>query len=804
MLPPLLVVGLLQLAGTAPAPAADSSPPRYATPSLRAVVARAVERNRAVPSGLQSYRARMRTEMGAVLRRPEGGEAVAQVEQVENEVRWRRPGSYEQRVIGYRTQAVGPNISMLSNFRQAWTVPLLYGNRLNLLFGRRDTTKLGAKERERIAKRRSEQGPSVAVHPFAQDRDQYYRFAGGDTIAVMRLRGRAIPLVRVMVEPLDSIELPELPPGGRTDSTWSVVLFRGELDVDASRGHLVRMRGYFVEVRGGRPPRRPGLGTRVLTKVLTAGVRAVAYVELENAEIEERYWLPAYQRIEAQVSAAALGESRAVLRVVSRFRDYQVNDTAAAAPDEGATFAATGGGEGRGGADTLAPPPAEDTIVNHVHRLVWAPSDTLARFADWQAPIGVEVSSATSEDFDDIAPDVWRRTGPPRLDVRVQRFGDFLHFNRVEGLYTGYGATLRFRDAAPGVSLAASAGWAWSERTARGRVALERARGGWLAGLRAGRTLDITNDFRLPFDSGSSLGALLGVDAYDYVDRRAAALVLGRTFGERVAGGFGGGGNDAGGGAALRLEAGVGSDRYAARQLMRGLTKVDSGFRENRGVAEGDYWRTALSAELHPAVNIDFMRPGVGALVTYERADGFGARPLGWQRVEGRALVRREWGPLIYAARADAGAVFGAGGGPPPPQQLFELGEAQRLPGYGYKEFAGDRAAVARALTMYGLPYFRAPLRLGRYTLPAPAPALSFGVQSGWASVGDRESARRALSLLGTNPETGEPVSRPTNGVRTSVDVMVRFFGAALGLGVARPVDHPAPWRFVVGWGQML
>ena len=808
---------LLQLAAadSLAAADADSSPERYSSVALEATVARASAQNRFIPRGLGSYRARMQTELGVLLRRPEGGELVVQVEQVENELRWRRPGSYEQRVVGVRAQAMGVNLSLANGWRTGWAVPILYGNRIALMFGRRDTSRLDAKTRERIARRRQER-PVYAVHPFAGDRERYYRFTGGDTIAVVRVRGRDIPLVRVAVEPLTTFEIWDSTassaastPPSRVDSAWSVVLFRGELAVDASRGHLVRMRGTFVEVQGKkqraqkteRVRGRGGLRQRVLTRVLTAGLQAIAYVELENAEVEERYWLPSYQRLEAQMTAPVMGDQKAIYRLISRFRGYTLNDTASTAADTARLVHAT---------DSAA---VGDTVVAQVHRLVWAPSDSISRYAGWSTPIGREVSAASAEDFDDIAPDIWRPTGPPRLDFRVQRFADLVHFNRVEGLYTGYGAVLRLRDAAPGVTLAANVGYAWSEQTVRGRIAADRLRDGWLTGLRAGRSLDITNDFRLPMDSGSSLAALFGMDNYDYVDRRSATVVVARQLGDRVgsAGRFGGGGGT-GGGVVLRLETGLGADRQAVRRLTRGLFRTDSGFRENRGVMEGSYWRTALSAELHPAVNGDFMRPGFGAVVAYERADGVrlgGDDPLGWQRVEGRALLRREWGPLIYAARADAGAVFGAGGAPPPPQQLFELGEGQRLPGYGYKEFAGDRAAVARAYAMYGLPYFRAPLRLGhRFTFPAPAPALSVGVQSGWASTANRASAARSLELLGTvpDPATGlpTPISRPTYGVRTSVDLMVRLFGGALGIGVARPVDHPAPWRFVVSGGQML
>jgi hypothetical protein len=59
--------------------------------------------------------------------------------------------------------------------------------------------------------------------------------------------------------------------------------------------------------------------------LVASQVEAIAYVELENGEFEQRYWLPTYQRVEAQAAIALLGDQRAVFRVISRFRNMTVN-----------------------------------------------------------------------------------------------------------------------------------------------------------------------------------------------------------------------------------------------------------------------------------------------------------------------------------------------------------------------------------------------------------------------------------------------------------------------------------------------
>src|SRR5688500_18398666 len=107
---------------------ADSQ--QYETPALRAIVAEAARLNRVVPAALHSYRATTESEIALITRRAGGIEMAASIEQMRSTVRWLRTGDYEQRVIGYRSQQIGVNISTLGFFRQAWTVPVLYGNRM--------------------------------------------------------------------------------------------------------------------------------------------------------------------------------------------------------------------------------------------------------------------------------------------------------------------------------------------------------------------------------------------------------------------------------------------------------------------------------------------------------------------------------------------------------------------------------------------------------------------------------------------------------------------------------------------------
>lgn len=695
----------------------------YQSAALRTLIEDAARQNRRVPAALQSYRASMESEIAIVARRAEGTEAVVSVEQVQNLVRWRLPGEFEQRVVGYRSQWVGLQFSALSFLRQSWAVPILYGNRISLLLGR-DTS--------RLAMRRAGQRRLTAVHPLAEDRDDVYRFTGGDTVITMRTAAGDLPIVRVVVEP-------------RADAPERTVAFSGELDIDATRRHLVRMRGHFVRVREA-----PSVGARLRRYLGTLGFEAIALVELENAEIDGRYWLPSYQRLEGHASWSAVSDSRSVFRIVSRFRDHRVNDTAVVT--------------------------ALDTLVAQPFRLGFARADSLAAFRGWRQDLGTMTSAVHSSDFDDVAPDPWRQAGPPQLRYRVPRLMDAVRLNRIEGLFTGWGVEQRFRDRVPGLTLQGNAGWSWREAAVRGRARVELARSSvtWLA--RGGRSLDITNDFRSVLDSGTTLGALFTQDNYDYVDRRSGAVGLVVRL-DRARSVF-------------RLETGPARDAAVQRHLTQGPVRSDSGFRENRGVRPGSYWRTWGALEWHPDVGAEFMRTGVGGQVTAEHARG----TLEWTRVEARVMARQNYRSLTLAARLDGGVLLGD---EPPPQQLFELGSTQNLLGYGYKEFVGNRSVVGRALAMYHLPVLRAPLRLGRFVFPGVAPALAAGTQAAWSELEGGGAIRANADLL-------VPLSRPTGGVRTSVTLGVRVVGDAIGLGFARPVDRGGPWRFRVDFARPL
>lgn len=713
MLLPLLIFAQLAVAG-------DNV---YSSRELRDFVTAAARENHAPPPAFRGYRAHVETEMSLLIRDTLGRERAGQIEQLASGVRWTRGSEYAMHVVGYRAQSLGPSISTLS-FLTGWTEPSLYGERI--LLGAQFITSRRRKGRERDS--------LFAVHPFSSDRDRFYRFSGGDTITTLRSPGREIPIVRVRVTP------------HLRDST-RFAAFSGEIDVDATRHQIVRMRGQFV-VLGKRKS-----GKNIIERI--PGVVAVAYSEFINAEIDQKYWLPASQRTEFQTTIAALGRERAVMRIVSKFSDYQIDDTSAII--------------------------ASNDSLHIPHTTTWAKSDSVSHFNDWESSLGEATTTAKASDFDDLGPDVWKATGATRVELAPTNWDNIVRYNRVEGLFTGAEANVRMRSTFPGFTYGGAIGWAWTEKTAKGAVhaSLKRGLNNFSLGLE--RSLASTNDFILAGQGKSDgiNGLIASFDDFDYMDRRSALGTVSHIVGSLDR-------------ALVTVQVGAGSDRKETARLEHGLI-AGGKFRSNRGIDEGSYALGVAEVDIHPSASEEFVQAGFGARLHYEVGHG----DLNWQRATIGISGREYFGPVAIAVNADAGAVLGK---KIPPQSLFELGGSSILPGYGYKEFAGDRAALFRGFSSYTLPVLRSPRRVWRTVyMPGLAPGFAAGIQGGWSRLSG-DAARTSVSRLGLTSE-GQPLSRETDGVRATFGFGATLFSGNFHLGVARPIDRAANWKFVAGFG---
>lgn len=706
---------------------ADST---YASAALRATIGRAAVTNRVVPSTLASYSAHLESEMALIIVDTLGRERTGQIEQMGGTARWTPDSGYVARIEGYRTQSTGVPVSMAGLARN-WTIPMLYGQRLLLGL---DFNPPPEERQTRVGQRRD---TLRAVHPFALDREAFYRFSGGDTVGFVTTRTRRVPVVRIFARPNLSIDA-------------NFAAFDGEIDIDGDRHEIIRMRGRFVVSE--RMRRFRGISGALLR---ASGSMAVAYVEFANAEHNGRYWLPTMQRVELQTTNALANGLIFTFRIVSHFTDFRIQESAAA--------------EGRS--------------ISSRRLTVFVSGDSLERFRDWRSELGSVTSALSSSDFADIAPPQWRGDGPPRLVLFPSRFSRALHFNRIEGLFTGAEATMEFRDLAPGLLARAHAGWAWSEKTARGGVSLSRSWSGSSSAVIAERLLAPTQDFQREFAGmGIGLGSFLSsIEESDWVDRLSLSVAHVRII-ESVDH------------ALLSMRVGAASDRDVDASISHGPIARSRLYLPNRHARSGSYALAAMTYELHPNVTGELLQPGIGAMFSVEGATG----ELDWVRAEAAAALRRYLGPVTLALRADAGVVLS---NDPPPQTLFELGGITgRLTGYEYKEFAGDRAAVGRGYGSYGFPVWRAPWRVGRMLIPGVSPGVAAGIDAGWAELSS-QAAHAAVLEMGDGTEANA-ISRETGRVRSTVFAGMTFFSNSVHIGFARPIDHEAPWRVTFRIGQ--
>lgn len=576
---------------------------------------------------------------------------------------------------------------------------------------------------------------SVVIHPLASDRESFYRFTGG-TEARRSIDGIERRVIVVEVTPVAAVSA-------------AAGLFQGEMNLDPETHGLVRLYGRFL-VAG-----RPGGGMPSLDKLSR---QETTLVDLVNQQLPDGSWVPRVQRFEIEsVSSRTWGYGSA-LRIISRF--HEVTPQA-------------GGGSG--------------------FTLSSAPGDSLRRFEGWRASFGSMTEAVSRDDFGKYRRLRLQPSGPPVLTFQGYLPGEFVRINKVEGIFTGASLLLRLRDALPGVGFLLSGGYAWHEKTVRGRAGVGLRAGSWTLEAGAARSLEATNKFRDQFDN-PVLSALAGRDNWDYLERRGGGIYLTRLLDWR--------------GSVIRLDAAGISDRAVTRHMTRSLAGWR--LRDNRGIMEGSYFRTRALLEWNPEVSPVFAKDGVGFRGEVEHAGG----DLDYTRVETRLVGRTSFGRVTLLARLHAGAVFADH---PPPQQLFEIGGPAGLPGYEYKEFAGDRAALFRTRISYALPMLDTRSR-GRNggTLPALAPALSIGFSAGVADVRTAGGAAAVAALgvkrddktgeLVINPVTGQPFPAAVAGgkLHPSLDIRLGLFGDALAVGFARALEQGRANKFIFAFGRQF
>lgn len=715
----LRIVGFLLAA--LPQAGKDSS---YQSDAVRELVRLVAQHNRAVPAELAGYTSRVQTEVALVRVDANRDERMSRVEQIALNVSWRRDGTYLEHAVGHRAQSSGM-LTYDALRLQSFTVPLLYGNRLDLLlgpFGTNESSALGA-------------GGNDALHPLADGRERIYRYSRGDTGSTIMFGERKITIGRVHVAP---VHVP----------TRKTTVFEGDLFIDLERHQLVGMRGEIAEIGGD---------ASTLTQIGKAVVRTAGYLEVFSAEVDGRFWLPAFERIELRVGSPLAASEQIRVRFSSRFFDVV--------------------------ADSRSSPVAfGDTLVAKGRRLTTATVDSLGRFAQWRAPLGEQTAG---DEFGELAGGQGNETAPPGGPARV-RFGteawrNSVRYNRVEGLFTGTGIGIHIPTQANHAEVTISGGRAWAEHTWRGEARVEQRGVRRRLGIRAGRYLESTNDFAYPTGQGSLFASLvLSRDDQDYVDRRAASLFAEHAW--------------SGADARVQLELARVRDEQASRNVRFGLFRADSAFRENRPVSAWIGTTATVALAYRPGVLAEGVASGLGAGLRVLHGTG----TVAFTRVDVRATARRAIGAtLVVGARVDAGMV--ASPSVPPLQRLFELGGPVLVPDHDYKTIGGDRAVLGRLEGTYLLRSLIANRSSAaiwrRLGYPQMSAALFAGAaRSTTPAIG---TAARTLQSAGGDCTADGACDRGWQ-VRASTQIGVRLLDGGVFVGARRRVEAGGKWRTVV------
>jgi len=719
------MIALLLLLQAAAAQQGDSS---YSSPVLRALVERAAVLNALPPEALRAYSAKFESELAVVKGLPGPIEGTATVDQVAGEFRWDRLKGYGQHQVGFRQWTTGVPLPTSTFLFSGWVIPHLYGPELKTFGNERSEPTVSLTQRPTAAE-------IGIIAPLSPGRDSVYRFTGGDTVEVEAPNGPAERLVRIVVEPRDDL-------GRKTQ------VFRGNLYLDPVTSELRRLRGQLLSVGG--PPRGRAKA------VLNALVPNSSVMDIINRQVPGAGLVPVYQRFDIVVLLPFALDMTAVIRIITTLRDVNVDTTTASAD-----------------ASPLAP---DSTGVTK------APKDSVRAFRDWTSSPTSGPSHVLTGDLADVGPPRFRPDGSPVAFLRGSTSTDFFRYNRVEGVFLGAVATLRLRNAVPGVSLRGNAGYALSAHLWRWGGTGTLIRGPWVVQARAQAILDFINKFVDPLTFGPGIGALLVNDNYDYVNRTQYGAALGRSIGRLET-------------TRIRVSADWVEDHATTAIISTG--PLGQSFYPNPPVDVLDYLRTRVEIAWHARISAHFAEPGIGASALWEHGNG----SQSYDRVQAYAIGRANWKRFIFALVGNVGAVYSAN---PPTQQLILFGGPGSLPGYDWDQFGGDRAAVIRWMVNIPLPFLAQPIPLGpKASLPALAPSISIRAYAG-VSEASSAAATASLGRLGTTTNSqGQvvPLSVPTDGIKSSAEFRLSLFGNLIGLGFAKALEPNTKWRFNVDLG---
>jgi len=484
-------------------------------------------------------------------------------------------------------------------------------------------------------------------HPVSMEGVGLYEFALVDSLEI-RSPSRVIRVYEVRFRPLD----------------FRAPRIVGSVFLDVDTAELVRMTFNFT---------RAAYRDEQLEDITVA---------VENGLMGGRWWLPIRQEIEIRRRATWLDfPARGIIRGRWEIDGYRFNQGL----DPGLF---------RGPEIVVAPPAVRDTFP-------------------WPEPIDAAIRDvgrpATMQDFDAVRAEVQAvamghvLTGLRQKQIAGGAVSDFVHVNRVEGLFVGVGGVLRSGDQARELRL--RAGTATSTTLVTGAVAFSLRLGATTWRLQATRDVRDLGDLAVISRAVNSITAQEGgADYGDYYLAAGAGAGITHALGGR---------------STLRLDAGwVQVDSLlTTAEWARGTYS-----RPNPGVDEGG-WTTARAVWQRRTPSFASPRDLSGRL----ELEG-GAGPTDYLRAFGEL---RWQGPVTSGASVLVRAAAGAGTDQLPRHRAFVLGGRGTLLGGPFRELGGTRMAWLSAewQQRVGIPE----LRLGSFAGTGPTATLAPNVAVGWA-----------------------------------------------------------------------
>jgi hypothetical protein len=489
------------------APQSDSTA-TFADLPTEILVRRAIARHHSQDSAVSDYRARLTYRLSFSLgKRRWARIPVASVEEQEALVQWRHPNDIKVDVVGRRARARSEQWKIQSLFDKPWFVPRGLG--------------------DSVAFFANEVPERAALHPFARDGPEWYRYALVDSLAI------ATPDGQLRVSKLEVLPKRE-----------GLALVAGAIWVDAATAQVVRFTFRFVGTGLWDVPDHPTESDSSSSRRANAIINRILRVDadLEYGQQDGRYWMPFRQVISGTIEVPLITDIVVPFEATTTFDDYAINTGDAIAftvpmPDSMGGDVPEGWEEDEGewrrrirnnrdGSEGGGRPSRDHagTWGGGRYQIHYPSSDSLDAYTGWLEPLVLDRSGQEEERILGIRADLERlteglssdMTGRARAGIAYERFADILRFNRVQGLSAGLG----YRWRVPGTTfttLHGTARFGLSDARLLGRLSWIRDGPGGRVTLSAYRDLREIDPFFRVKTAGNSLNALFTAhDNSDY------------------------------------------------------------------------------------------------------------------------------------------------------------------------------------------------------------------------------------------------------------------------------------------------